>query len=309
MSNGRPFFRPDHRHAQGRDARSVRDARRDREQHREHQHAEFPALRRLLQGSVGSERGDRRRRRSRPAGHGDDRRSDDRDRWSAGRPAVQGHDDGRQHDADARRRLERRRRSGDGEALAQLCVPTDDWTALASAVHAVAPSHHGTKLMGAYESIEVSASALSAERLAMDTIANNIANANTTRTPEGGAFKRQLVVFAQKPDPTSGGGGATSAGFSYFGQMGTPDSVMNDDSASARAGVEVTQIVPDQTPDRLVYDPGNPDADGQGYVHYPNVEVVKEMVDMMAASRAYEANVTAIQEARTQGNTTLGLLK
>jgi flagellar basal-body rod protein FlgC len=84
---------------------------------------------------------------------------------------------------------------------------------------------------------------------------------------------------------------------------------MNDDSASARAGVEVTQIVPDQTPDRLVYDPGNPDADGQGYVHYPNVEVVKEMVDMMAASRAYEANVTAIQEARTQGNTTLGLLK
>jgi len=163
--------------------------------------------------------------------------------------------------------------------------------------------------MGAYESIEVSASALSAERLAMDTIANNIANANTTRTPEGGAFKRQLVVFAQKPDPTTSGGGTTSAGFSSFGQMGTPDSVMNDDSASARAGVEVTQIVQDQSPDRLVYEPGNPDADGQGYVHYPNVEVVKEMVDMMAASRAYEANVTAIQEARTQGTTTLGLLK
>ncbi|HTW82773.1 MAG TPA: flagellar basal body rod protein FlgC [Candidatus Sulfotelmatobacter sp.] len=161
-----------------------------------------------------------------------------------------------------------------------------------------------------YDSIEVSASALSAERLAMDTIANNIANANTTRTPEGGAFKRQLVVFAQKPESTSRDNAMTSSdGFSSFGAMGTPDSVMSDDSSSAQAGVEVTQIVPDQSPDRLVYDPGNPDADGQGYVHYPNVEVVKEMVDMMAASRAYEANVTAIQEARTQGNATLGLLK
>jgi flagellar basal-body rod protein FlgC len=160
-----------------------------------------------------------------------------------------------------------------------------------------------------YDSIEVSASALSAERLAMDTIANNIANANTTRTAEGGAFKRQLVVFAQKPEAASGAATEAADGFSPFGQMGTPDSMNGDDPGLARAGVQVTQIVQDQTPDRLVYDPGNPDADGQGYVHYPNVEVVKEMVDMMAASRAYEANVTAIQEARTQGTTTLGLLK
>lgn len=166
--------------------------------------------------------------------------------------------------------------------------------------------------MGMYDSIEVSASALSAERLAMDTIANNIANANTTRTPEGGAFKRQLVVFAQKPETGRDGVTPATDGFSSFGAMGTPDSPSpdgSDDPSMARAGVQVTQIVQDQTPDRLVYDPGNPDADGQGYVHYPNVEVVKEMVDMMAASRAYEANVTAIQEARTQGNSTLGLLK
>jgi flagellar basal-body rod protein FlgC len=165
--------------------------------------------------------------------------------------------------------------------------------------------------MGMYDSIEVSASALSAERLAMDTIANNIANANTTRTAEGGAFKRQLVVFSQKPEAASGAAAASADGFSSFGAMGTPDSVEggSGDPGLARAGVEVSQIVQDQTADRLVYDPGNPDADGQGYVHYPNVEVVKEMVDMMAASRAYEANVTAIQEARTQGNATLGLLK
>ena len=68
-------------------------------------------------------------------------------------------------------------------------------------------------------------------------------------------------------------------------------------------------IVQDNSPDRLVFDPGNPDADARGYVHYPNVSVVKEMVDMMAASRAYEADVSAMQEARTMGTATLSLLR
>jgi flagellar basal-body rod protein FlgC len=134
--------------------------------------------------------------------------------------------------------------------------------------------------MGFYSSVEISASGLSAERLAMDVIANNIANASTTQTPQGGAFKRQLVVFAQKPTA----------------------------NASGQGGVEVLGIVQDQSPDRLVFDPGNPQADARGYVHYPNVSVVKEMVDLMAASRAYEANVTAIQEARNMGQATMGLL-
>lgn len=146
--------------------------------------------------------------------------------------------------------------------------------------------------MGFYNSIEVSASGLSAERLAMDVIANNIANANTTRTPQGGAFKRQLVVFSQKQ-------GAESA------DSFSPD---GGDKASVE-GVQTLGIVDDQSPDRLVFDPGNPDADGQGYVHYPNVQVVKEMVDMMAASRAYEANVAAIQETRNMNNSALGLLR
>lgn len=132
-----------------------------------------------------------------------------------------------------------------------------------------------------YNSIEVSASGLSAERLAMDVIANNIANANTTHTAQGGAFKRQLVVYSEKPgqDSTTGG------------------------------GVETLGIVQDTSPDRLVFDPGNPDADARGYVHYPNVQIVKEMVDMMAASRAYQANVTAIQESRNMSNAALGLLR
>jgi flagellar basal-body rod protein FlgC len=149
-------------------------------------------------------------------------------------------------------------------------------------------------MAGFYDSIEVSASGLSAERLQMDTIANNIANVNTTRTAEGGPFKRQLVIFQQKNDPTSATPSAT----------GNPT-----DPASSQAGVQVVGIVADPSPDRLVYDPTHPDADANGYVHYPNIDVVKEMVDMMTASRAYEANVTAIQESRNIGNATMGILK
>jgi len=143
-----------------------------------------------------------------------------------------------------------------------------------------------------YNSIEISASGLSAERLAMDVIANNIANANTTHTAQGGAFKRQLVVYAEKSgdvEPVVGGDG--------------------DAQPNAGGGVQALGIVQDNSPDRLVFDPSNPDADARGYVHYPNVSVVKEMVDMMAASRAYQANVTAIQEARNMTNAALNLLR
>ncbi len=148
--------------------------------------------------------------------------------------------------------------------------------------------------MGFYDSVEISASGLSAERLAMDVIANNIANANTTRTPQGGAFKRQLVIFAQKP-------GAQHQSADPF-----------DPFAAQPANVEGVQalgITTDNSPDRLVFDPGNPEADARGYVHYPNVQVVKEMVDMMAASRAYQANVAAIQETRQMGNADIQLLR
>ena len=151
--------------------------------------------------------------------------------------------------------------------------------------------------MSMYSSIEVSASGLSAERLAMDVIANNIANANTTRTPEGGAFKRQLVIFSQKQEQP-----ATLD----FDPLDDSD---DNDPAKSRDGVQAVGIVSDPGPDRLVYDPTHPDADANGYVHMPNIDVVKEMVDMIAASRAYQANVTAIQESRSMGNAALNLLK
>lgn len=150
--------------------------------------------------------------------------------------------------------------------------------------------------MGFYTSVEISASGLSAERLAMDVIANNIANANTTVTPQGGAFKRQLVVFAQKsavPNPN-----------------GDPfDPFKTANQKPSTEGVQALGIVQDQSPDRLVFDPTNPQADARGYVHYPNVQIVKEMVDMMAASRAYQANITAIEESRTMNSAAMNLLQ
>lgn len=155
--------------------------------------------------------------------------------------------------------------------------------------------------MGLYSSIEVSASGLSAERLAMDVIANNIANVNTTRTPQGGPFKRQLVVFAQKEQPTPASG--------IPGNFGIPVPPFDNNPAKSTDGVEAVGIISANGPDRLVYDPTNPDADRNGYVHMPNIQVVKEMVDMIAASQAYQANVTAIQETRTMGAATMSILK
>jgi len=163
--------------------------------------------------------------------------------------------------------------------------------------------------MGYYDSVEISASGLSAERLAMDVIANNIANANTTRTPQGGAFKRQLVIFAQKPAAPNGSDqiGSDSDSDDPFAP---PDPFDPASSAPANVeGVQVLGITNDQTPDRLVFDPSNPEADPRGYVHYPNVEIVKEMVDLMAASRAYQANVAAITASQNMGASDLSILR
>lgn len=143
--------------------------------------------------------------------------------------------------------------------------------------------------MGFMDSLNVSASGMTAERLRMDVISNNLANASTTRTPQGGPFRRQDVMlapgessFSDTLTQASAGGGA--AGDSTGG--------------NGLTGVQVTGIVPDQSPFRQVYDPGNPDADAKGYVRLPNVNVVTEMVDMMTASKAYEADVTAANSAK-----------
>lgn len=118
--------------------------------------------------------------------------------------------------------------------------------------------------------LEISGSALTAERLRLDTISQNIANAGTTRGIDGKAYRRRDVVFQEVLDNQSGAG-----------------------------GVKVTEIVDPQTPMSRVYNPGHPDADGDGYVEMPNVNIVEEMVDLIAASRAYEANVAAVNATKT----------
>ena len=126
-----------------------------------------------------------------------------------------------------------------------------------------------------------SASGLTAQRLRMDLIAGNLANAATTRTAAGGPYRRRLAVLAER--------GPGFAGV-LQGALGG--------AAPEPAGVQVAGIVEDPSPLRLRYDPSHPDADAQGYVRLPNVDTVTEMVDLIAASRAYEANATAITDLK-----------
>jgi flagellar basal-body rod protein FlgC len=163
---------------------------------------------------------------------------------------------------------------------------------------------------GMFSSLEISASGLSAQRLRMNVIANNIANASTTRTPEGGPYRRQVANFQaamegpkilvpQTPRPVAGGSGAPNA------PGAAAPRVAAERYAVLPAGVEVGQVVPDPSEFQMVYDPGHPDADAKGYVKMPNVNPVVEMMDLMAASRAYEANVSAMGVARDMTNKTL----
>lgn len=126
------------------------------------------------------------------------------------------------------------------------------------------------------KSFGISASGLSAERLRMDLISSNIANINTTRTAEGGPYKRRVAVFAE-----------------------SLDKAIKNPTKSAGRGVEVVAIHQDQTPPKLIYDPTHPDADEQGYVHMPNINIITEMVDLITATRSYEANVTALNAGKT----------
>lgn len=144
--------------------------------------------------------------------------------------------------------------------------------------------------MGLFQAIDASASGMTAERLRMDVISNNIANANTTRTAEGGAYRRQMVVFEPRSAQTS------------FGQM-------LSQQMDTGEGVRVTGITKDTSPFKLMYDPNHPDANREGYVEMPNISIVNEMVDMITASRAYEANVTAANAAKSMAMKALDIGK
>jgi flagellar basal-body rod protein FlgC len=130
---------------------------------------------------------------------------------------------------------------------------------------------------------EISVSGLRAQRVRMNVIANNISNAFTTRTPDGGAFRRQLAVFVGEP--------------------------LRRSSDADEVGVRVSQVIADASPLRTVYDPSHPDADASGNVAYPNVDVAVEMADLVSAQRAYEANVAVLASGRRMTQKALEILQ
>lgn len=134
--------------------------------------------------------------------------------------------------------------------------------------------------MTTFKSMSISSSALSAQRLRMNVLSTNLANAQTTRTAEGGPYKRRDVVFTARP---------TGNQFQDY-LDGTHDARLSK--------VQVSGIHEDQSAPRRVLDPSHPDADQDGYVELPNIQVMTEMVNMIAATRAYEANATALNETK-----------
>ncbi|HEY3375601.1 MAG TPA: flagellar basal body rod protein FlgC [Candidatus Aquicultor sp.] len=133
--------------------------------------------------------------------------------------------------------------------------------------------------MSLFSTLRISSSGLTANRLWLDTISSNIANANTTHTAEGGPYRRLDVIMAPQ-------------GQSFAQAFGNATS-------SAKQGVEVVGIAKDSSTPRMVYNPNHPDADANGYVAMPNINIVTEMVNMVSAQRAYEANVTVMSTAKS----------
>jgi flagellar basal-body rod protein FlgC len=148
--------------------------------------------------------------------------------------------------------------------------------------------------MSMFGGMEISASALTAQRLRMNVTAENLANAETTKTADGNPYRRKEVTLQAVP---KGGFGAQLS------------KAMGSGSGVAPGGVQASAITEDETSGKLVYDPSHPDADEQGYVRMPNVDTVTEMVDLIDAQRAYEANVTAMSASKQMFAKTLEILR
>ena len=133
--------------------------------------------------------------------------------------------------------------------------------------------------MDIFQTLQISSSALKAQQIRLNTISSNIANIETTRTPGGGPYKKKTVVFKTTP-------------ISNF------DKHLAHNMQNTMKGVEVSKIVTINSPAKKIYDPSHPDAGADGYVSMPNVNLLKELADMMTATRAYEANVTTVKSAK-----------
>jgi flagellar basal-body rod protein FlgC len=144
--------------------------------------------------------------------------------------------------------------------------------------------------MNLFGVLDISSSALHAQRTRAEVAAANLANAESTRTAEGGPYRRRQVMFEPQP-------------------LDSFASALSSFSGGQEGGVKVSEITVDQSPPVMRYDPGHPDADGQGYVAYPAVNPYEEMVEMMGASRSYQLNAAAIRATKLMIQQSLDLLK
>lgn len=142
--------------------------------------------------------------------------------------------------------------------------------------------------MSFFKAMNISSSGLAAQRVRMNVLSSNLANANTTRTPEGGPYKREDVVFS-----------ANAASGNEF------EDFLDEDWGTQLKKVQVVDIHKDTKAPRMVHDPSHPDANKDGYVAMPNIQVMTEMVNMIAATRAFEANTTALNSAKSMANTAI----
>ncbi len=148
--------------------------------------------------------------------------------------------------------------------------------------------------MNLFGLLQISGSALTAERLRAEVATSNLANSETTRTLEGGPYRRRMVVFGSVP--------ASPFRLLLTNSLGAS-------STQTPGGVRIEDVVDDPTPPQSRYEPGHPDADAQGYVAYPAINPVQEMVDLMGSERAYELNASAVQAAKQMIQQSLQILK
>ncbi len=183
-------------------------------------------------------------------------------------------------------------------------MPVTQSTTLARSSAGYSPNRNGI-----FDGFDVSATGLSAQRRKLNAIAANIANVDTTRTDEGGPYKRKRVIMIEAPNKANFTSIMRSESNRLRGThgdhlQGGPELSVNELLGS---GVDTAEIREEPVEPRLVYDPAHPDAREDGYVVFPDINVVTEMVDMIAASRAYEANVTAMNASKDMINRALDI--
>jgi flagellar basal-body rod protein FlgC len=162
-------------------------------------------------------------------------------------------------------------------------------------------------MSGIFNSIDISATGMTIQRRKMDVVAQNIANVETTRTKDGGPYRRKRVMVEESRDQTS----FSTAMKKAVGNLArTNPSHLSASGGSSRGEIEISKASAEEVEDpasnyKMIHDPSHPDADDKGFVKMPDIEIITEMVDMMAASRAYEANTSAIMTAKEMAKNAL----